>query len=283
MFKFANLYKLVSHEESNFFHLHKILGGLSLGHFIVRFYQMFNNPRIDFKTNYITFGFILIHMLLSTSSVIFKIPAKRNLSLPMIWPEFRIHSILFAYRSLLIMLGLYAYKYDILDKIYFNAFRYIIVFGTLIGADITTNYYIKNSFVDPNSSTMRTMPYPPNISSRCISILNKYYSISQVFATMICLYTYSYNRLLLLVFPIQIAAFLMTLVRKNILSPGGWHILYTSSLALNYTFALISKVEPKPLSFWIGSGLFILGRFYFNLNKYLLWSGVLGLKLFLEK
>ena len=159
-------------------------------------------------------------------------------------------------------------------------YRYLITIGTLIAADYTTKYYIKNSIVDPTTSTMRTMPYPSNMHPTFISILNKYYSISQVFATMICLYTNSYNRLLLVVFPIQIAAFLMTLVRKNILSPGGWHLLYTLSLGLNYGFGLISKSEPKPIIFWISSFLFIIGRFRFRLDKYLLWSCVIIIKAF---
>jgi hypothetical protein len=283
MFKIANLYKLFTHEESKFYHLHKILGFLSLGHFTMRFYHMFNNPRIDFETNYTTLGFIGIHMLLSASSNIFKIPMKRNLSLPMIWPEFRIHSIIFAYRSLLIMLGLWVTTYINIEKSYLNAYKYLITMGTLIAADYTTKYYIKNSVVDPITSTMRTMPYPPNMHPTFISILNKYYSISQVFATMVCLYTNTYTRLLLVVFPIQIAAFLMTLVRKNILSPGGWHLLYTSSLGLNYAFGLISKTEPKPIIFWISSLLFIIGRFKFNFDKYLLWSCVILIKIILEK
>lgn len=282
MFKISNLYKLFTHEDSKFYHLHKILGFLALGHFIVRFYHMFNNPRVDFETNYTTLGFIGIHMLLSASSNIFKIPTKRNLSLPMIWPEFRIHSIIFAYRSLLIMLGLWLTN-TIVDKYYLNTYRYLITIGTFVAADFTTKYYISQSILDPTTSTMRTMPYPPNMHQTFINILNKYYSISQVFATMICLYTNSYTRLLLLLFPIQIAAFLMTLVRKNILSPGGWHVLYTISLGLNYAFGLISKSEPKPMIFWLSCLLFILGRFHFNLNKYLLWGCVIFIKIFLEK
>jgi hypothetical protein len=241
---------------------------------------MFNTPSIDFETNYTTLGFIGIHMLLSVSSNIFKIPMKRNLSLPMIWPEFRIHSIIFAYRSLLIMLGLWLTKYSIVDNSYLNLYRYLITIGTLIAADYTTKYYISQSTLDPTTSTMRTMPYPANMHPTVISILNKYYSISQVFATMICLYTNTYSRLLLVVFPIQIAAFLMTLVRKNILSPGGWHLIYTISLGLNYAFGLISKTEPKPIIFWISSLLFIIGRFKFNFDKYLLWSGVIIIKIF---
>jgi len=289
MFKLANLYKLFTHEESSFFHLHKIVGCLSLGHFIIRFGQMFMTPHIDFKSNYITLGFIGVHMLLSASSLIFKIPNKRSLHLPMIWPEFRIHSIIFAYRSLFIMLGLWiSFNLNLnlnlnLNKFYFNTFRYGIVLATLFGADAATKYYLQESLLDPSTSTMRTMPYPPNMPPKIISIMNKFYSISQILATMICLYTYSYQKLLLVLFPIQIAAFLMTLVRKNILSPGGWHLLYTGALGLNYAFGFVSKTEPKLISFWVLTSLFIVGRLRFNLNKYVLWSFVIFMKILLEK
>ena len=49
-------------------------------------------------------GSIALHMTLSVSSMIFKIPRKRSLSLYRIWPEYRLHSIVFAWRALLAML-----------------------------------------------------------------------------------------------------------------------------------------------------------------------------------
>jgi hypothetical protein len=45
----------------------------------------------------------ILHAGLSWSSLLFHIPAKRNKSNPMIWPEFRWHSICFACRSFVAM------------------------------------------------------------------------------------------------------------------------------------------------------------------------------------
>ena len=59
---------------------------------------------IGFVASKFTLVSIVWHLLLSVSSLIFKIPHARIKSGYRIWPEYRIHSIVFACRSLTTML-----------------------------------------------------------------------------------------------------------------------------------------------------------------------------------
>lgn len=180
----------------------------------------------------------------------------------MIWPEFRAHSILFASRSLAAMsLTLSGWSSPWT--------RYANVIGTIILADLATKYYAVTK------TTMRDMPFPDWVSQRARDRINLYYSISQVLATAGLLFSPSMERALFILFPIQIAAFLMTLVRKRMLSPLGWHVLYAAALGLNYIHGALAQ-DCLPLVFYVASFVFCVLRFRFRVNKYLLW-GLLGL------
>jgi len=80
-----------------------------------------------------------------------------------------------------------------------------------------------------------------------------------------------YPRLLMVMFPIQLAAFLMTLVRKSIITGGIWHVVYAISLGLNYVYAIFDD-ESLPLDYWLLATFFCFFRFALNTNKYLLWG-----------
>lgn len=75
----------------------------------------------------------------------------------------------------------------------------------------------------------------------------------------------------LVLFPIQIAAFLLTLVRKDVISAATWHALYGASLLLPYVYLLIVLQTETALELlWVG-GMVSLFRFRYRVNKYLLW------------
>lgn len=146
-----------------------------------------------------------MHFALSISSMIFKIPEQRIRSSPMIYPEFRLHSIVFASRSLLIMtLLFFARKFDI---VLLHNFRGVVVLLTMVLADIVTN-----SFKD-QGKTMRGMPFPEYVSQPMRNWINTFYSTSQIFATAQMIFCIGLDEAFLVLFPIQIAAFLMTCVR----------------------------------------------------------------------
>lgn len=250
---------LITHHDGKYGHIHKTLGILSLGHFIHRFGEFAIYRAMTF--NQTAWIFIAIHALLSWSSLIFYLTSFRSASAPMIWPEFRAHSILFASRSLAAMSLT-------LSGLSTPLTRYANVIGTIVLADLATKHY------QATNTTMRDMPFPDWVSQRSRNRLNLYYSISQVLATAGLLFSPSMERALFILFPIQIAAFLMTLVRKRMLSPLGWHVLYASALGLNYIHGALAQ-DSLPLVFYIASLIFCVLRFRFRVNKYLLW-GLLG-------
>jgi hypothetical protein len=251
---------LITHHDGRYGHIHKTLGVISLGHFTSRFVEFLTHRVMTFDRS--AWLFLTIHALLSWSSLIFYLTSFRSAAAPMIWPEFRAHSILFASRSIAAMsLTLSGLSTPIT--------RYANVIGTIVLADMATKYY------SATNTTMRDMPFPEWVSQRARDRVNLYYSVSQVLATAGLLFSPSMDRAFFILFPIQFAAFLMTLVRKRMLSPLGWHVLYASSLGLNYVHGVLAR-DPLPILFYITSLVFCVLRFRFRINKYILW-GLIGM------
>jgi hypothetical protein len=264
---------LFTQHEARYGHIHKTLGLLALIHYIYRFYNFLAYGTMGFGTSS-SWLYILSHAALSGTSLIFYIPSARSITSPMIWPEFRAHSIIFAYRSLVAMS---LTELTISDPIT----RFVTVLGTLLLADGATKYFKMEGV-----TTMRDMPFPDWVSQTARTQLNYYYSVSQVLATMSILFSPSMERAFIILFPIQIAAFLMTLVRKKIITPLQWHILYAFSLFMNYLYALlllnITHTEIVPVLFYISSVFFCFLRFGFRVNKYILWIGIGAIYIFTE-
>ena len=255
---------LFTHHEARYGHIHKTLGFLSLAHYIYRFYNFLAYGTMGFGVSP-AWLYIAIHAALSGTSLIFYIPSARSITSPMIWPEFRAHSILFAYRSLVAMS---LTELAISDPLTRSA----TVIGTILLADAATRHFKMEGV-----TTMRDMPFPDWVSQAARTQINYYYSISQVFATMTLLFSPSMERAFMILFPIQIAAFLMTLVRKKIITPLHWHVYYAASLFLNYVHGSLIRTETLPTLFYILTVLFCALRFGFRVNKYILWIGIAAL------
>jgi hypothetical protein len=256
----TNLHKLVTKEDPTY--VHKLFGLISLLNYAYRYYllivygSMFLNTKFDL-------GLIALHGCLSVSSLIFHIPRKRHNKMPMIYPEFRLHSIVFGLRSVACcFIDFYCLNY----KVYYKMGT---CFGTMVIADIITKIY-----AEPGNTTMRAMPYSENTPKDAINNITRFHSNQQVSATMymLCNIDSAFSPL----FAIQFAAFLMTLVRKSIIRPNTWHLLYSLSLMINvfvfYTFTLsqVTKV-------FIGIQLFRTLRMKFRMNKYLAWTLTFGI------
>jgi hypothetical protein len=250
--------KFFTHEDH--YNIHKLLGITSFVHFIYRFALIYKNGVAGFNNTNVYYV-VLLHGVLSISSLMFKIPSNRVKKQPMIYPEFRLHSILFALRSLLVML----FHNNSLVRVF-------IVIGTLIGADIVTFFLKKDT-------TMRGMPFSDKVPIWFRKNLNTFYSVSQVMATMNTMRSPSIDSSFVILFPIQIAAFLMTCVRKGLIGADGWHILYTVSLLLNYVRGLYCSNGDwwGMINYCSVVFLFCLLRFKFNINKYILWIAVIYL------
>jgi hypothetical protein len=133
-------------------------------------------------------------------------------------------------------------------------------------ADLITFYY-----AEPGDTTMRSMPYSESIDASFQRNITLFYSHQQINATIYMLINgeSAFSPL----FSIQIAAFLMTLVRKNIIYPNTWHILYALSLIFN-VFILNTFYLSDAIYLCIGSKLFGFLRFKNGLNKYISWCCV---------
>ena len=132
----ANVHKLVTKEDGHYGHVHKFIGIAALAHYAYRAYLLMTTGSMQFDAGIFTLSCILLHMVLSVSSFIFKIPNNRINSAPMIYPEFRLHSIIFAYRSLIVMLLMWASKrWDTVLPLYF---RGVVVMLTMVAADSVT-------------------------------------------------------------------------------------------------------------------------------------------------
>lgn len=259
--KHENFYKLFTHEDH--FNIHKFLGVVSLTHFVVRFYNLFVYGDMLFQDSIVDYLLLFCHFLLSISSLLFAIPSNRVKSMIVIWPEFRAHSILFATRSLACILCSYT-----MDSIHHVRLACgLIVLLTMVGADMTTSYYNRNM----DKTTMRGMSWPnffPMNNPYYQKAHNFFYSFSQIGATL-SMFTGNYpDHPFMMLLPIQIAPFLSTLVKKNIISDFYWHLVYTTTLILPYLY----PSSPVRIH-WIMMIAFL--RFYLRMDKYILWSLVL--------
>lgn len=248
--KFENLFKLFTKEDP--YLLHKTLGFTCLIHFIYRYSLLFIYGDMDMNNNTAAF-MVGLHGLLSASSLIFRIPAKQNPTAPMIYQEFRAHSILFAWRCVLA----YYLTYFGFSIYYRMALCLVISYC----ADIVTSYLKCNT-------TIRDLTFQKSMKADEIAEIKAHYSRMQVGATMYMLG--NLDTAFSPLYAIQIAAFFMTLVRKNIVKTRALNAVYGTALWMN-AFCFWS-VKPGWYLLWVSSGnIFIYLRMKNNWNKYISW------------
>ena len=260
--------------------IHKYLGVFCLLHFIFRFAQMLlGDPSAGLGTR-LGRGpavgpalCLLPHALLSASSLIFHtVPRERVVGKPMIWQEYRVHNIAFGLRSVvcaaLAWWSLYGGH---------GVRRRCAVVGscaTALVAQVVADQATQRLRANTAESTTATMPYWPGCDAATTQKRFKlFYAYSQFMATLACIAVCNPAWGLAVLLAIQMASLLMTLVRKGLLSPKGYHIGYSITLALPYVIGFGSYrqmgVWTFPAMLVGGAGLFQLRRW--GLNKYALW------------
>ena len=262
--KYQNLYKLITNEDSKL--IHKSLGIICLINFIYQYYHLFSYGYMHLENNPKAPLIFTIHGILSLSSFIFHVPRNRHKGLPMIYQEFRLHSILFALRSVICGLCFY-YKLDM-------AYNIFVINLTMILADLVTNKF------KAETKTMRGMPFNKDISEEEKKSVTLMHSNQQFGATMFMLSNIdgAFSPLL----AIQIAAFLMTLVRKGIITALDWHRVYSISLWLNIFVYWSFDNYNSPLYIIFGLYIFSYARINYRYNKYLVWNIIFGFVYFFE-
>jgi len=138
----------------------------------------------------------------------------------------------------------------------------------MVAADVVTSLY------KADTKTMRGMPFGKSLSEIDKRAVTHMHSSQQFAATLFTIMNIeaAFSPLL----AIQLAAFLMTLVRKSIISELDWHRIYAISLWINI-FVYWSFKENILLVIYIIWGVytFYYCRIELNYNKYLVWNYIM--------
>ena len=262
---------LVTREDPS--HAHKVLGLSCLVHFAYRFVQFGRGtPDMGFEDGGVmTLGCVCLHAALSCSSLIFKLPARRIKEGSRIWPEYRLHSIVFAVRSLACM-AVTALERLLLpllllpgppqqQPLYF--LNYLIVVGACAAADAGSRSVGDAS----RSSTIRELAAPP--------ALRFFFSVMQFHATTGCLVGLrSLSTQFIYLFIVQITAFAMTLRRKNLVGHAAFVLGYSGLLVFGFGVATLDALGHGRWALVNAVGnCAALGRLALGLDKYALWTG----------
>lgn len=205
---------------------------------------------------------VLLHMALPVSSLRFPIPTKRNIVAPMIWHEFRLHSIIFAARHVLCtILALVAPTSRVVAL--------VIVHFTLHFAS-----WVQEHRGDPNVRTTNAMPYANGLSRQEIQHTKNMYARSQFVATAFSISDLPSLRFIPLL-GIQISPLLMTLVRKGKIGAAAYHRVYAWSLlfpliAMTIVARDAHHAKDIGLAFLIGMVAHFF-RVELNLGKHATW------------
>lgn len=240
--------RLITHEDP--LHLHKTMGIFCLLNYVVQYNLFFK-----YGCSNIILCNLIPHILLHVTSFAFTVlkkrPAASHLNM-FIWNELRVHSMLFAYRSIF--------------SILFPNYAVVIGLATMILADITSNYY-----GTPGVSTVRGQQDRVGKRSFTKEISGAFFSISQFGATIITMGLFQPTVSPILVFstlpPIQTSAFGMTLIRKNIINKTVWSVIYAAELGI--TYAIWYQIYGNLDIFIISATLYFLRRV--GISKYLIW------------
>ena len=271
--------RLFTHEDGQFFHIHKILGFTVMAHFVYRMVMFAKYREMQFvRGSQFDAIMIAVHSLLHLTSFQFILSSKRNKLYNIIWPEMRWHSAIFAHRSILIWL-LQHIGYLKEDDQAIRGARILIVMGVFALADFVTWYYKTYGKVDKEDSTMRGNPYPAYIPVWYQRLHNYFYSVSQVYATMTMLHSRNIDLVFISLLAIQTAPFGMTLVKKGFMTQGWWHVTYTMALMYNYyvgLFGLAVHTHIPYSTIHMHVIMYCIARFCFGINKYILWGHICG-------
>lgn len=247
-----------SKEERHIYHAHKILGFSALASFAYRF--AFATQDCRFGPHIGTLVFIIHHFALSSSSFVFKIPQRRIKDGGFrIWPEYRIHSLVFASRSLACMLLNWVEQRYGLEEQYYWINTLIVLLGCAAadyGSSLQGQY---------RSNTVRGTTYTDPYG-------HWFASEMQFNLTAICLVGIRrYSLHMTAVFIIQCNSFLMTLRRKNVAS----HEVLTAAYGVLLLLGRYMAVKDMMLPCWALANVGVILRMGpLHLDKYVLWTGL---------
>ncbi|CAB9505003.1 expressed unknown protein [Seminavis robusta] len=248
--------------EEDVGNIHKILGFSCLGSFAYRYYHLRNDG--NFGPNHGTLVFLVHHFLLHVSSFIFALPKRRILSGYRIWPEARLHAMVFTCRSFAFML-LFFYEDTYRTphhKPPLHWMNLVIILCTHASADAVSNLQ------EYPSRTIRDLQFP--------ALWKWFFSTVQFVATGVCLVgARRYNPHLNFIFVIQFNAFLMTLRRRDVASHTVLVYAYAIILIVGVAITIADDMNSHLMhsSACLGIAAAML-RLNLGVNKFVLWTGM---------
>jgi hypothetical protein len=273
------------------YHLHKLLGFGCLFNYFLRIYWLIIYGTMSLSAdNWITSVIPVAHLTLSMSSFIFQVPKMRFSSKIIIWKELQLHNIVFTMRSAIIMIySIICIQSDItINSPHYHLYQ-IGKFALIVVHHILADYITAKYNVNEKTTT-RDINWE-NIPDNIKIIIKKYYAVCQILAINALLLTENdrsgsgaVESAFLVMFPIQLSTFLMTLVRKSIISNISWHVFYALSL-LSPFFIIITTINSKnglEVSKVYLPILYIVFRLQYNMNKYYLMFHVFSINMYIQ-
>ena len=263
--------QLITKEDPAF--IHKALGISCLCSFVWRYMHIGSSDMGFISHPEYTVPTLLLHFMLTASAFIFKIPNKRIKDGTRIWPEYRMHAMVFLCRSLAVI-GRYWYetKYELPRNYDYN---FAVVILTMAAADLCSAS-VEEKY---RSNSVRDVDTPP--------VVKFFFSSIQFLATsayLMGLKRYSFPFLTVMV--VQLTPFLATLRRKHLIGRDIGSFLYGVYLVNGYVvsqyFTPVASVNMLRITngFGIVAATWRLmplpSKFRFLQNKYLIWT-TLGL------
>lgn len=228
--------RLLSHHDK--YHVHAVLGMTALVHFLYRFGCLFIHREESFDPSYVSAIALCVHVLLHVTSFQFVLPQNRIWTKPMLWREFRAHNAIFAYRHIVgALLGIWFRQFWMgAPSVYSMITKLALVLGACAAADLATQ-----KMGDTAKRTTNAMPYPGKTSATVEGMAKYFYAKAQFAATAIAAFgcpSLSFASML----AIEIASFLMTLVRKGVIEARTYHIVYAGALFVMFP-ALVATLH----------------------------------------
>lgn len=138
------------------------------------------------------------------------------------------------------------------------------VLGANVAADIASSAHCPSK----TESTTATMPYWPGCSREIQHQFKSYYAYCQFLATLSCLICSNPSWPFVVLLPIQLAALLMTLVRKGLISTKVYHLTYTASLCVPFVVGARHLIFMRTPDF---VGWFAYQARRSGVSKYAIW------------
>jgi hypothetical protein len=282
------------------YHLHKVLGFGCLFNFLLRIYWLVVYGSMYIYADTLTSLFIPVaHLTLSMSSLIFHVPQTRLNSKIIIWKELQLHNMVFTSRSATIMLysilcSRMNAKNAVTASTTHSAYAYYLYqlgkFALVIAHHLLADY-ITARYNTNDKTTTRDINWE-NISDRTKEVMKRYYAVCQILAINALILTDNepygsgaVESAFLIMFPIQLSTFLMTLVRKSIISNISWHIFYGLSLVSPF-FIILNTINNRKNELEVAKVylpiLYIVFRLQYGMNKYYLMSHVFILNTYIH-